>query len=188
VLKCAYLPDTENLQLQEIMKREYLKIDYLCFVNEIMFYLKAPYENTMLAANSLFFIINKILLDNVFKYTHTKNTTQLYELLQTKNFALDVYINPFYTTQFLEDTGIQVSLEDKCEVENVLTKRVYKYITDMYRNDPDNFNNIIIQLHEHMYNNFNFVNISYYKFELMNYRNPMLLYTEKNNAEHAYCQ
>lgn len=173
----ALLPERENIQIQKCLNVEYNKLDYLCFVNELIFNINSNGNKTNLAVNELLFIMNKIILDNIFKYVIYNNKNLLINLLSNRNFTKDVYINPFYTGQILELS--EAIYEDKTEIENLLNKKISKYMDEIYLRNCDNLNMSIFDMFNFMENHLKYIPISYYKFELANTVKPILIYSEK---------
>ena len=184
-LQAAFLTVKENVELQKALKLEYAKIDYACFVNEILF--KMNNSNAAIAltmCDDLLFMLNKVLLDNIFRHVANRTPHLLLGLLANKMFGKDIYINPFYVSQIIEDTGIQI--EDKTELENLITYRLQIYIDNIYVHNADVMNAAITAMFEVMYNNLQHINFGFYKFELMNYVQPILLYTERLHENYLY--
>jgi len=181
----AFLPAKENRELQAELKLEYVKLDYVCFVNELLFYLnnRDP-QLTVQICNNLLFVLNKILLDNLFRHIAYKTPERLMVLLANRTFSKDIYINPFYTSQIIEATGLYI--EDKMEVENHINKKLQQYIDSIYMSNSDALNVCLMNMFNVMYQNFHHIDFSHFKFELLDYRQPMLLYTERQHEVHLH--
>lgn len=183
MLKAAFLPEDENALLQKELRVEYIKMDYLCFINELMFFMRSHPSFTQKVSYHVFLVLNKILLDNIFKHVTQKSSDLILHQLSHKTFSKDIFINNFYTSQLLEAGNIafptEESLIDKHEIENGLSKMLYNYLDHVYTSNRDNLDTSILRMFEYMNNHLHFLNISYYKFELMETRKPILLYTER---------
>lgn len=184
-LQLAVLSVKENRELQKALKIEYARLDYVCFVNELLFRMgNSDASISVTMCNDLLFILNKILLDNVFRHVVNKDPHSFMFLLAHRTFSKDIYINPFYLNQIIESTGIY--LEDKTELENELTRRLQSYIDEMYCNHAEAMNVPLLSVFEMLYLNLQHINFGYYKFELMNYVQPMILYTERPSENYLY--
>lgn len=176
-MKVAFLPIEENKKLLQELKTEYVKIDYACFVNDLLFKLNNRDPNlTMVLCNELVFIINKIFLDNIFRHVANKTYYDLIRLVNNNFFSKDIYINPFYLSQITEHLNINPL--DIDEVSNMIKDELMRYIDRIYFNNLNNLNMNIICTFELMHNSFGHLNFSIFKFELMNYCQPMLIYEE----------
>jgi hypothetical protein len=184
MLKAAFLPETVNLPIRNQLKVEFVKVDYLCFVNEVMFYLRRSPAETPTFAQRLMTVINKILLDNIFKHVIERSTHRLVSLLTNHTFHHDLFINTFYTNQILE--LVSVAPEDQCEVEHHLIRMLHGYLNRLYTTNRDNLDESIFTTYEYMNNHFQYLDISYYKFELADTVKPILLYTERKDAVCTY--
>lgn len=183
MLKAAFLPEDENALLQKELRVESIKMDYLCFINELMFFMRIHPNFTQKVSYHMFLVLNKILLDNIFKHVTQKSSNIILHQLSHKTFSKDIFINNFYTNQLLEAGNVvfstEESLNDKYEIENGLSKMIYNYLDHIYTSNRDNLDTSILRMFEYMNNHLYFLNISYYKFELMDTRKPILLYTER---------
>jgi hypothetical protein len=183
-VQAAFLTAKENRELQQALKLQYARLDYVCFVNELLFSVNNSNSSVAITmCDDLLFVLNKILLDNIFRYVVAKNTHGFMFLLAHGTFGKDIYINPFYVAQVLESTGVYISDEDKTEIENKIIQKLQLYIDDMYSTNTDSLNVPLLGMFEVMFNNLQHINIGYYKFELMNYVQPILLYTERHQYE-----
>lgn len=181
-MNLAFLSDKENRALQKALKLEYARLDYVCFVNELLF--RMNNSNASIAVSmcdDFLFILNKILLDNIFRYVANRNMHGFMILLANGTFSKDIHINPFYVAQIIESTGIYI--EDKTELENELTRRLQIYIDQIYMSNREGMNPPLMEVFESMTRNLYHLNIQYYKFELMNYVQPILMYTEVQQHE-----
>jgi len=184
VLKAAFLSEEDNIALQIELKVEYIKLDYLCFIEELVAIMNADQSSTKCLANEMIYILNKIILDNIFKHVREKTPNIILNQIANRVFSSDLIVNNFYVNQILEAVNIlfykEEDLIDKYELENILSKKVYIYLNYLYDNNKGNIDNATIKLFEYMNSNFHFLDIFYYKFELMDFRKPILLYTERN--------
>lgn len=184
-LQAAFMTPQENRELQKALKIEYAKLDYVCFVNELLFRMNNSNASiAMTMCNDFLFILNKVLLDNIFRYVATKDTHKFMTLLAHGTFSKDMYVSPFYVNQIIEASGIY--LEDKTELENEIVRRLQVYIDDIYTKHVETLNIQLLAMFESMWRNFQHLNIAYFKFELMNYVQPILLYTEYENENYLY--
>lgn len=181
-MQAAFLSPKENIELQKALKIQYARLDYVCFVNELLFRMGNSNSNVALSmCDDFLFILNKILLDNIFRYVAEKNAHGFMMLLARGMFSKDIHINPFYVNQIIESTGLQI--EDKTELENVLTHRLQVYIDDIYIANTEAMNIPLLGVFDAMFRNLQHIDFGYYKFELMNYVQPILLYTEQQPNE-----
>lgn len=184
-LQLAVLSAKENRELQKALKIEYARLDYVCFVNELLFRMGNSNSTVALTmCDDLLFILNKILLDNVFRHVVSKDSHTFMFQLAHRTFSKDIYINPFYINQIIESSGIY--LEDKTELENELVRRLQTYLDDIYCNHAEALNIPLLAVFEMMFLNLQHINIGYYKFELMHFVQPMLLYTERQIENYLY--
>jgi hypothetical protein len=182
-----FLPENQNNQLMQFLKTERAKLDYVCFVNELLFTMNNPDSTVALTmVNDLSFILNKVILDNVFRYVLSKNTHHFLALLAHRTFSKDIYINPFYISQVIECSKVQLPEEDKTEIENLIRYRLQHYIDDIYTTNSESINVCLLDIFEMLTCNLGHLNVSYYKFELMDYRKPIILYTLRQNENYLY--
>lgn len=184
-LQMAFLSQKENRELQKSLKLEYARLDYVCFVNELLFSMNnSDSSRAIMMCDELLFVLNKILLDNIFRYVADKRAHDFMVLLAHRTFSKDIYVNPFYVNQIIECTGIQ--LEDKTELENTITRKLQVYIDQIYTTNAESMNIPLLAVFETMFLNLQHINIGYYKFELMNYVQPILLYAERQYENYLY--
>lgn len=184
-LQMAFLSQKENRELQKSLKLEYARLDYVCFVNELLWSMNnSDSSRAVMMCDELLFVLNKILLDNIFRYVADKRMHDYMYLLAHRTFSKDIYINPFYVNQIIESTGIV--LEDKTELENTITRKLQVYIDQIYTTNAESMNIPLLAVFETMYLNLQHINIGYYKFELMNYVQPILLYAERQYENYLY--
>lgn len=184
-MQAAFLSHKENRELQKALKLEYARLDYVCFVNELLFRMNNSDASVAVSmCDDLLFILNKVLLDNIFRYVAEKRTHDFMALLAHRTFSKDIYINPFYVSQIIESTGLYI--EDKTELENHITRRLQLYIDQIYTTNAETMNVPLMGVFEAMFLNLQHLNIGYYKFELMNWVQPILLYTERQYENYLY--
>ena len=184
-LQAAFLTVKENRELQQTLKLEYARLDYVCFVNELLFSMNTSDASIAVwICDDLLFMLNKILLDNIFRFIAMKIPHNFMVLLAHRTFSKDIYINPFYVNQIIEATGLYI--EDKTEIENMIIRRLQLYIDEMYTKNAESMNVSLLASFDVMYRNLQHLNIGYYKFELMNYVQPILLYTERQHENYLY--
>ena len=186
-MKAFYLSERENTVLQKQLKTEYVQMDYLVFVNNLMFMMQSNYTQTPYVRDSLLFVLNKIFLDNLFLHVIQKSADRFCTLIRNKTFGHDIHIRPFYTAQIFEAANIP-PLEDTTEIENAVNKRLYQYVRTLYANNTDALNVSLMEMFEYLYTHFHYLDVSHYKFELMNFRQPILLLSEKCNDVLAHSQ
>jgi hypothetical protein len=188
-VKLFYLSREENTSLQKQLRVEQLELEYLCFVNELMFSMNTSYQHTNYLKHSLLTITNKVFLDALFHHVTSKTTEHLCALLANQTFAQNVQIRPGYTSLILEAAEVSAP-EDTTELDAFVSKRLYYFINRLYKINPDEINAALLKLFEYMYQHFYNLDVMYYKFELMDFQQPMLFVSEKlNNAnDHNYRQ
>lgn len=185
MLKAAFLPEQENLALQQELFKHYDSYEYLTTINNLCFTLKINYEKTMHLAETVMLVVNKVLLDNVFRHVATKNADTLVHQLQCRTFIHDVYVNPFYVSQILEYAYIQDE-DSRFEYENEVKRYLLNIVSWIYSNPTSRLGEVLLRVFECLNNHLNYLNISFYKFELAERRKPILLYTEKQDAFNSY--
>lgn len=172
------LPKEEFDSIQYILVKEYIKLDFICFVNELLFHAANKSDRDIeLIAKNIVYVINKVLLDNVFKYITYKTPDKFIQLINNKNFSKDIDISIFYIKQVFEKTNIDLDYE----TEHIINKKLIQYIDRLYTNNTEFFNEKLIGIFDYMYRHFGYLDVSYYKFELYELRQPMLLLHEKPN-------
>ena len=182
MLKMAFLCAKENLAVQREIKLEREKLDYVCFVNDLLFKLKAQnYQIVAGLCDDLLFVLNKIIIDNVFRYVHNKDGLSFINIISSRQFANYIFINPFYIDQVFD--LISVHPDDKVEVENYFHAKLLSYIQSIYFNNSDTMNMALMDLYDSMLHSAGYLNIKYYKFELHNYYQPILMYAEATLEE-----
>lgn len=185
MLQAFVLPAKENRAIQNELKTVYIKTDYICFINELLFYFRNyNNDNVPKLADNMFYVMNKLLLDNLFKYIASKNYDAFFNVINNKVFTKDLHINHFYINQLLE--GLSVYIEDQHDAESYLIKRTAIYLDEIYTNNVESFNHSLFDMYEVMFRNLQHKDFSYYKFELMNQLQPILLFSEKQNENYLH--
>lgn len=179
-MQLVFLPKKENTEIQSVLKLECIKTNYIDLIDEITSFLNVHNSDTRtkFITENLIYIINKILLDDIFKYVATKASNDFIRLVTNNTFTENIYINPFYILQLLDP--INIPLENRLEVENMLNKKLQKYISYIYKNNKK-LDILILNMFNIMLNNFSHLNFIYYKFELYNSVQPILLFEENEN-------
>ena len=187
MLKAVFLPTTENLELQQVLKAEYLKPSYSVFTHEVLTILnihpviQRPIANAVI--DTILFVINKIILDNVYRHVNGNSGNVLIQQLSNGNFSKDLYIHPFYLSQILEEAHINV--EDKTELENLLSKGIFRYLDYIYTSNLEAFNIAILKVYEMLSIRASSLRVFSYRFELVDYKQPILIFTQRSaNANH----
>lgn len=188
-MKLFYLSREENIELQKQLRVDQLELEYLCFINELMFSLNTRCQHTNYLRHTLLMIANKVFLDSLFSYVSTGTTEHLFALLANKTFTHNIQIRPGTAALILEAVDVPTP-EDITELDNLVTKRLHYFINRLYQINPDEINAALIKLFEYMYQHFHKLDVLYYKFELMDLQQPMLFVSEKfqHANDHHYRQ
>ena len=188
-MKAVFLPEQHNREIQAILRQEYIRQGFFYFVEGICYVLWRGMTDSIteqlrekLCAD-VFYLINKILLDNTFKYIVSKNPDKFIYLISNKTFGHDLYISPFYVSQILELHSL--TPDDLTEAENLIIKKLYYYIGDIYVRNEEHFAPVLFKLFEFMNERLHYILFSYYKFELIDGTKPILLYAERENYVRA---
>lgn len=186
MLKACFLPPAANRLLQTEMKA-YPTMSYICMVNDMMFHLQVDPNLCKAVLDATFNVMNKVILDNIYKYVNHNRADWLLHHVNHKTFMMDAHINVFYINQILEEAHIFI--EDKTEVENYLARHLSRYLQEIYLANADRLNICILGLYEALTEKVGHLDCSYYKFELVNHHQPVLLYSERStDASHPHHQ
>lgn len=186
MLRAFYLPSKENIDIQNELKFEYIKLEYLCFINEMLFQLNNKEQaNIQQLATNVYYVVNKILLDNLFKYIATRTPDKFIWLINNGTFCEDIYINSFYTKQVLERLDIEIA--DEGGAESIIRRMIEGYIRRIYAANTKRINAALLTMFDSMHAYFYYLNISYYKFEIVNNNQPVLFYAEREICEDTTC-
>lgn len=180
-MKIYYFDEMDNIELQRRLACEQTHNEHLAFINEIMFYLNGNPMDIGKLSRAFLLVLNKVVLDNMFRHVLARNASMFMHLVSNRTFSHDLFVNPFYTAQILEELGLEY--EDKTEVENFLSKRIQWYLANLYAKHHDEINQVMLRMFEWMYHSLGYLNIRYYKFELLNWSRPMLIYMESEINE-----
>lgn len=182
MLKAFYLPSKENIGIQNELKVEYIKLEYLCFINEMLIELNnIEQANIQLLANNVYYVVDKILLDNLFRYVSTRTPERFIQLIRNNTFSEDIFINSFYAKQVLE--GLDLAVWDEWDTEKIIKRKIEGFIRRIYQGNTERINSALMVMFNAMYEHFCHLDISYYKFEIVNSNKPVLLYAEKEKRE-----
>ena len=187
MLKAVFLPTNENLELQRLLKTEYLKPPYSVFVDEVLHTLNIhPVIQKPIATavmDTVLFVINKILLDNVYRHVNGNTGSVLLQQIANCTFSKDLHIHPFYVNQILEEA--QINLDDKTELENRLCKGICAYLGYIYTANAQAFNVVVVSLYEMMSMRTGSLEAYSYRFELVDYKQPILIFNQRSpDANH----
>lgn len=210
----CFLPTQENVELQRLLKQEYIKTSYLVFINELLFTISSvaarpetqsdqqwavtptpvnpllggtvPGEQIKALMDTVLFVANKILLDNVYRYVKEQTGHALLSQLSDRTFVYHIHVSPFYISQVLEDARIQVNEIDRPAVENFFARKICDFIDTSYAANPNEYNTALVSLYEMMSQKVYHLQPTMYKFELIDFKQPMLIYSQRSqDAGHA---
>lgn len=182
MLKAVFLSEKPNVNIQKELRVEFIKTEYMSFMNNLLVNLNGAFNKGEELAYTVFLVLNKVLLDNLYKHIVQNSKSTLIHQIHSNTFTKDLYINSFYLNQIFETA--ELFLEDRQEIENNINKIISRYLDYVYQNNSDNLNRALFGMFEYMNNHLEYLNVSYYKFELMDFRKPILLYTERE--EHVF--
>ena len=180
MLNMALLPAKENKKLQMELRREYITESYSFFINDILSFLNNIDKSVVdITSHEVFLVLNKILLDNTFKYIVDKTPELFIKHIVNNTFSKDIYIRPYYVLDVLEKFNL--CFEDRVDLEFIVNRKIQQYINYIYTSNASSYNICLTNLFEIMYQNFHYIDIIKYKFELYNDIQPILLYTCHQN-------
>jgi hypothetical protein len=181
----------ENSELLKELFREYITESFVTQVKDIMYAVINKFNinfdiqhlsslNIELLKTSIF-IINKILLDNIFRYIVIKNINRFVHLINNNTFYMDIYINPFYTKQLIDVILKYINLDENeiVSITHILNNKLLNIINQIYIDNSRFLNPVLLNLFNSLYDSLGFINVNYYKFELDQFNRPILIYSEK---------
>ncbi len=199
-MKLLVLNVNENSELLQELRREYVKDTFAGYVENMLSRLICEFDlddNLVFTSGlsgdlykNILFVVDKILLDNIFKYIVCKNVNNFINLVNNNIFHMDVYINHFYTRQLIEviEKHLNFNDEEKDSVEAIIRYKLQEIIHNFYTYNTRFVNPVLMRLFDSLYDSVGHINFNYYKFELDQYNRPMIFYTEKGVHESFYNQ
>lgn len=184
IVKAFYFPDKENIDILKELRHEYITTDFLCFVNEVNFFISGDANNIERLSSQIFYVMDKVILDNIFKYVANKQPEIFLHHVSNNLFSKDIYISNFYISQILQLSNIHP--DHWFEFENGVRLMLFNYIDGFMTVNFHRYQVPIMQMFEVMLNNFLHMSLLHYKFELVNNIKPMLLFTEKETLKEMY--
>lgn len=197
-MKLALLSNNENYELYEELKREFISESYYQHVEMILFDICQELQTDMStikdsdfhreATQTVILIINKVILDNVFKYITQSSISTFISLAERGMLGQDIFVNLFYARQISDilKKYFNVNEEELDSITSVLTDRLRYIINTMYCNNVSRYNEVIFRLLTNIHDIIRNIRFKYYKIELDQYYRPLIFYTEKDNNE-AFC-
>lgn len=180
-MKIFYLADDCDKCIYDLLKREYIKLDYACTVNEIVFLLQIQDSSRVSPLLvGILEIMRRIILDNIFKYVVNKDANRFSMDIRTSLFPMDISISIHYIREVFEICDrTDIPVEDSQYFENRVHGILVKLITNFYYNELPYFNEAAVTIFDYLNTHFSKVNIGYYKFEVYRYVKPILMFSER---------
>lgn len=189
------LNTNENSNLLNILYREYITDRFSEQVHNtivtIQEELNADKEIISLLIDTIDFyktyvyVIDKIFLDNVFKYAVFRDTDTFIRLINNNTFSMDININPFYINQLVDVILKHINLteEEVITVTYIITSSVMNIISQVYQNNAKFINYTLLNIFNYFFEFLGHINPKYYKFELDKFYRPILIYLERDKDE-----
>lgn len=199
-MKLLVLNIKENSELLRELNREYVTENFIVQIEDIVNLLvdELNLDFNMIYTSNLngelykafIFVIDKIFLDNVFKYIALRNINIFIHLINNNTFNMDLYVNPFYTKQITDIVlkYINANEEDIYSITNIINNKLSEIINNIYMNNNRFLNPVLLNLFNSLHDSLGYINIKYYKFELDQFNRPMLIYSEKETNAFIHSQ
>lgn len=179
MLNFYLLRENENIQLLNLLKIEYIREEFMYLINNILRLLPIDHNKTTIdyqkLGNSLILIINKILLDNLYRKIADNQLNQLIFLIQNKLFCKDLYIRPSYIYDLYNDfTDNKIDDYTFFEAEYDIKKILENYISYIYNNNSDKYNEVFIKIINMFLEELSWVSSNNFKIEILYRKVPAL--------------
>lgn len=196
-MRVMILEKQQNLKLLRLLQQYYIREEYIhkviYFLNQIYGELTEHYDQfnrqnftesqqCQQFSSFIMFVMDKVILDNLFRYLHTNQIHQFITGINNQNLAMGFYINPFYSTQVMNEfskLGIYYSEDDDYAVNEMVSRLIYGLLIDVYKFYSNEINESLLELIHMLQETCLGIPISQYKFELDAHYNPMLLYAQR---------
>ncbi len=186
MLNVLYLPKEENNILMKELSREYINDNYLSFMQLLVSDLiEERYINAVCTDElysklgiKLMYTIDKIILNDVYRYVGYNNLNGIINLIQSKQYSKNLYIFPHYINEVIREVfSIDEMNVDYMSIENIFVKKLSYYVDRIYCSNSDKFNDILIKLVDMFYTHCISLNIKTCRFELAPGNRPIMLFT-----------
>lgn len=195
-MRVMILEKQQNLKLLRLLQQYYIREEYFYklsyFLNQIYGDLTGQYDqfnhqrftesvNCRQFSSFVMFVMDKVILDNLFRYLHSNQIHQFIFGINNQSLAMDFYVNPFYSSQVMGEfskLGINYSEDDDYEINEMVSRLIYGLLIDVSKHHTNEINESFLELISMFQDTCFGIPISQYKFELDANYNPMLLYTQ----------
>lgn len=178
-MDACILPNRENAELCNLLRREFITTDYAQFLDSLVKTIHSvnglSYDYISNQINVKFVsVANKLILDNTFQYVMSNNIDQGISLLSRRMFHHNLTVVPFYLTQISHD--LVAKPDDQDEVESILVYYITRYLQSFFNKYYDELVVIITNTLMMLYSYIGQMGIKYGKFEIIEKDCPMLIY------------
>ena len=187
MLHVMYLPKEENAQFTKILMLEYINDTYMAFTHNLISDLIEERYVTQVNTDELYQrlgvrlmqSVNKIVLNDVYRYVNGNNLSMLLQLIRDNNYSKNVYIGNVYIYEIIREVFCVDELSvDYMSIENILVKRLSNYIDRIYVTSPNAFNDILLKLAEMFYTHCASIPVTTCRFELAAGDRPIMIFTK----------
>lgn len=179
-MKAFILPGHTNKNLVRYLHGVYIREEFSGFCQRLSVVLRSPKVTGREASKSLFMLINRTYLSNIYRYIENKDMGRFINNLNNGLFSWELLIEPREIYDFVSTTvGLSVGDVDRMEVENFVYQELYMFLCGLYNNDRNNFNILLLEVMEMMYRYIPAEQIKVAKIELTPNLNPIVLYHER---------
>lgn len=179
MIKAYVLPRESNKELIRALHRVYIREEFPRFTQRLSVILRSPKILNVTFSRDLLLLINKIYLNNIYKYTDPNSISWFLQSLKNRQFGWELNIESYYIYDFFRPLmGMGVNDIDSLEIENTLAMELNSFLTEIYNSDSDSFNEIFIEVFEtfQRYIPTKFIRVC--KFDLTPNLAPLVFYTE----------
>lgn len=181
-MKVYILPKEANRNLLKLLFSLSTNNDYGSFIQRLGMYLKSTKLHNHHTRQELTFLLNKLYLSNIFKYSESQSYSWFIQSLKNNMLGYEMVVNPCAVGEFFKPLmGMGINDYDTTEIENLLTRDINEYLTNKYNENSASFNGIFVDLFEVFNTHIPVERVYVHRFELAPTWAPLVFCSEKNS-------
>lgn len=150
-MKVLILPKNTNKELVKYLRTIYIRDEFFNFAHRLGVVLRTPLVSNQEGTVSLFTLVNRVYLYNVYKYIDNSDLARFVHHINSATFGLDMIVNPRDVYEYVSKfTSPNVPDIDRAEIENFVTKELYLFMANLYSKDVQTMNTVLLDVLEKM--------------------------------------
>lgn len=179
-MQVLVLPKKANNQLLRELSKCQNSRDFQTFSHRLGLSLRSTKLQSPVNSRALLFLLNRVILTNIYKYVEEGANSHFLYCVSNKLIVHDFYVNNYYICDFVKEMmGSGVQDYEHAAIENSVCKEIMCFITYIYTQASETFNEAFLALYEMLYTYIPSSAVNVKRFELSPELDPIVFCTAK---------